>query len=905
MPRDFLQWARLSTVCLACILIAPFAHSHNRYEIKATLDPEKGEIQGVAQIAFLNETLTAIDAIPVTISNGKITRVASSAKKELQFQPARNEKSNYVLLESALLPGKSIQIQIMFSGAFPFNSSGYRLATEAWHPKALVFREGEFSPLERQPDSYDVTLTIPSSEIVATSGKLIAEKPLAKKMRELHYRAENITDFGIVSSPKFLETFREVEGATIRSLYFQGREKWGVKLADYAARIIPFYQKTFGFYPQNMLIILPGSKTSRGGYPPASNMIVVHDTLDDAGEVFAEWITSHEIGHQYWGFECVIDSGKYYHWPGLPLGIYTDRLYNEAFNPERTYGGFVENYLGGVARGYDTTILRTWAQIDSLSFDFNNIVAHGKAYAVIQMLEELVGKEKFFTLVLTLLKRYRNNYLSPQDFQAVAEEIGGQKLDWFFQDWVEGNKDLSYAIESVEQAGSEVNVRVRRSGSSGMPLELELLLEDGTRLRQTIRREPEVQTLTFEVRSKPRQARLDPGRRMALYSPESSHVWGRKLRVIEMRLPEKLVWGTNSLSAAVQNEDDQAHEMEIHVQSNNLSLPRGWGYQTKHTIAGGAKSIIDQPFILPAFPGKVRILVQARDLTNDLPFFRQEYFAEFPFANTSSAPLKLPPVLLKALRVSREVYPRLLMSEQGHFVFYYLEGDSFVENKIGEIARRRERAYRELAATINPAFQEKVAIYFFPDAESKLAYFGHRGMGWAPGGNILVEIFNEKEQLDPNHELVHIIAGSVGDPPALFSEGLAVYLQESEKWDGFHIDAWAKAFDEHKMLFPLEQILTFIEIGPEESKPAIAYPQAASIVKYLAGRYGFDKLMQAYKELKGGSDEAIIESNRRRFSQIFGISIANLEKDWLANLPEIKVEPVPEDKIEEIKTKYR
>ena len=193
----------------------------------------------------------------------------------------------------------------------------------------------------------------------------------------------------------------------------------------------------------------------------------------------------------------------------------------------------------------------------------------------------------------------------------------------------------------------------------------------------------------------------------------------------------------------------------------------------------------------------------------------------------------------------------------------------------------------------------------FPDAESKLVYFGHRGMGWAPGGNILVEIFNEKERVDPNHELVHIIAGSLGNPPALFSEGLAVYLQEGQKWDGFHIDAWAKAFDENKMLFPLSQIIAFSEIGSEVSKPAIAYPQAASIVKYLADRYGFNKLMQAYKELKRGGSEEIKESNKVAFSQIFGISIADLEKDWLVSVRNIKIRAIPKAKIEEIKAKYQ
>jgi hypothetical protein len=181
--------------------------------------------------------------------------------------------------------------------------------------------------------------------------------------------------------------------------------------------------------------------------------------------------------------------------------------------------------MSGVEAGHDTTIRRTWREIEKLSFDFNNVVAHGKAYAVIQMLEEVIGKDTFFALVKTVLARYRNRYLSFEDFERVTEEISGQKLGWFFRDWVDGNKTLSYAVEAVEQTGGEARVTVRRTGTAGMPLELELVLADGTRQRRRIARETELQTITFPAKARVRQARLDPDQRMALYSPGGEHVW--------------------------------------------------------------------------------------------------------------------------------------------------------------------------------------------------------------------------------------------------------------------------------------------------------------------------------------------------------------------------------------------
>ncbi len=879
-------------------LVAP-ARAANTYEIQATVVPLKNEIAGRVIMTFINETPSPLTAVLVTIKDGRILEARGPDDKPLSVGAGLDERSKRIALEDPLAPGASIRIRLAFSGTYPLNTAGYHLANGPWHPKALVFRDGEFSAAERQPDAYDVTLTFPAGDVVATSGELVQKTSPRVGLTELRYRAKDIAEFGIVSSPDFLETVREVEGVKIRSLYFPGREKWGLKLADHAARIIPFYVKTFGFYPQNVLSILPGSKRSTGGYPAASNVVVVHDTLDNAGEAFAEWITAHEIGHQYWGWEGVIDSGRYFHWPGLALGIYMDRLYTEAFIPERAkaHRSFVNQYLGGVARGLDTTMRRTWAEIDALPFDFNNIVAHGKSYAVIRMLEGLMGPETFLAFAKSLLTRFRGRYLSPAEFRRLAEEAAGSKLDWFFRDWFEGNAVLSYEIETVRRTSSGVEVVVKKTGTAGMPLDLELLLEDGTKVRKKTGREANTQTVLFETAARPLQARLDPDRFMALYSPDGGHVWGRKAQVLDVRLPEKLNWGTNFLSLKVRNEDDRPHELEVHIQTNHLTLPRGWGYQTRHTVPAAEETSLDRDFVLVAFPGRERFRLSVWDVTEDMTIFTKAYFAEFPFANNDSAPLVLNADLRRLLKSEKATYPRFIAAERGRFVFYFLEGDTYLEKMLPEIAAAREKAYTELVGKINPRFDGRVAVYFLPDADSKRVYFGHVGLGWAPGDKILVEIFNDQDRVDPNHELVHIIAAGRGTPPALFSEGLATYFQLGQKWDGYHVDAWSKAFAERGLLWPLRRLFAFVEIGSEDSKPRIAYPQAGSVIKHLIDQYGFEKVMRLYETLENGSGETGLKSNEAKILETIGVGIEDLERRWLESLKKLKLEPVPEDKI--------
>ena len=67
--------------------------------------------------------------------------------------------------------------------------------------------------------------------------------------------------------------------------------------------------------------------------------------------------------------------------------------------------------------------------------------------------------------------------------------------------------------------------------------------------------------------------------------------------------------------------------------------------------------------------------------------------------------------------------------------------------------------------------------------------------------------------------------------------------------DGYHADAWAMAFHARGLLWPLPGLFGFSEIGSDESRAPIAYPQAASVCHYLISRYGFEKFLEVYRTL--------------------------------------------------------
>jgi hypothetical protein len=375
----------------------------------------------------------------------------------------------------------------------------------------------------------------------------------------------------------------------------------------------------------------------------------------------------------------------------------------------------------------------------------------------------------------------------------------------------------------------------------------------------------------------------------------------RKLQVLEVRQPESPAWGTNSAAIAMRNSDDRPRDVLINWQSTSLMLGRNWAVDSVETIPASETRSFVSEYIIPAFPGKVTFWLRIRDAAGEAVLWERKTEYEFPFANSRANPLHYPARLQNAMKLPKAEYPPLRMAASGHIVIYFLEGDAYVHGRIEAIAKERERIYGELAERINPGFDGRIALYLFPDAGSKLAYTLHRGLGMA-NSRVLAEIYTEKERIDPYHEVTHIIAGSIGDPPALFNEGLAAWSQEGHRWDGIAADSWAKSFAARGTLWPMEKIFAFHEFGSEASRGLIAYPQGASIVNFLIGRYGFERFLTAYRNLKNSADP---KDNAARFAAIFGANLEDVEKAWLASLADPAIQAAPEELVAKVQAQVR
>jgi hypothetical protein len=234
--------------------------------------------------------------------------------------------------------------------------------------------------------------------------------------------------------------------------------------------------------------------------------------------------------------------------------------------------------------------------------------------------------------------------------------------------------------------------------------------------------------------------------------------------------------------------------------------------------------------------------------------------------------------------------PKMESRRTVHFDFFFEKG-STAAREAEQIASERESGHKAISDLLGIAGDIRIRLVFFEDPATKYRETGHQGTGWAYDTTV-VEVFNPATRLDPFHEVCHILTGGLGDPPALFNEGLAVYVSErlgapalkQLGGDILRVDDRVGQIRSQGHFMPLDKVIRFTEIGSEESKGSISYAEAASFVKFLVEQFGIQKFLASYKSLENSDDATVQEKNLEVLREIYGMSLSELEGRWLKSL---------------------
>lgn len=351
---------------------------------------------------------------------------------------------------------------------------------------------------------------------------------------------------------------------------------------------LKYYGLWYGAYPYDTLTVVDPARHSNSGgmeYP----------TLFTGGTYFwpgersfsPEGVTVHEFGHQFWyalvgnnEFEDAwLDEGLntystgkvletaygascgYQHVFGIPIpavpwlyvrlpsfpfagvnNIPLGAYFSCVEYAERTEGrdGYLEHAKD------DEIVRKGWQYLSGASYGVNS---YGRTALTLRTLESYLGAETMARVLRTFHQRWRYRHPTPPDFFATVNEVSGQNLDWFFQQFFYSANVVDYAVADIttvplegkvgiydeegkkvpylEKPASEAfekskdkryrsTVLVRRLGEAVAPVDVVIRFENGETVREQWDGRYRWIKYVYERPSKVASAEVDPARKLAL-----------------------------------------------------------------------------------------------------------------------------------------------------------------------------------------------------------------------------------------------------------------------------------------------------------------------------------------------------------------------------------------------------
>lgn len=476
-------------------------------------------------------------------------------------------------LAAPVQPGETIEIEIGWVSRVPrtFARTGtignfYFIAQ--WFPKIGVLEDTGWnchqfhSATEFFSDFgvYDVQLDVPNGWVVGATGTERARTD--SNGRTVHtYRQEDVHDFAWTTSPDYVEKRARFEHPTLpavdmRLLLQPEHGGQAERHFDATRAALRYYGEWFGAYPYGHITVVdPAWQSGAGGmeYPTiftAGSRLFAPDRATQP-----ESVTVHEAGHQFW--YGIVATNEFEHaWLDEGLNTYsTARVMEEVFYPnyyaKRYFGDFLPWTFDDLALTRDTDgnrmpAFRSVAKNDNQSTPTwrywpgsASAITYNKTALWLHTLERMLGWPTVQRILSTYFQRYAFRHPTPQDFFAVANEVSGQDLTWFFDQVHRSSNVFDYAVDvfrsepasargyfgdgaktfeaSRRAEGSfRTTVVVRRLGEGLFPVDVRVLFENGEEQRWKWDGKDRWKTFEIDTPARAVSAQVDPERVLLL-----------------------------------------------------------------------------------------------------------------------------------------------------------------------------------------------------------------------------------------------------------------------------------------------------------------------------------------------------------------------------------------------------
>ena len=426
-------------------------------------------------------------------------------------------------LNGSFSTGEEFETQVRYHGT---PTTGYRNRDDIFYTSVEPSRARYWWPCYDEPwdkATADINATVPAEYIVASNGVLTEtmedsiNNMITFKWSESYPIATYLVSVAIAQYVTYTDTYYPISGGDpMDVIFYVTPSLLEAAQVDFSQTVemMEVYSTLFGEYP------FLDEKYGTALAPMAGAMEHQTCTTYSLGMIDGvyekEWVVAHELAHQWWGDMVTMLDWRHI-WLNEGFATYAEALWAEHVGGEEYLHYFVRSSLQGCIKAWLASFPESRHPIfDPPPGHLFSPVTYEKAACVLHMLRFLAGSDLFFESLRTYGQRYMYGNATTDELKEVFEDVTGQDLDWFFEQWIysPGYPEYQYMWEAdgIEGDQYEVTVYVNQIQSDApiftMPVEFTIMTDEGE-ITDTVVVDQAYQTIQFTVEGTPSDVLLD------------------------------------------------------------------------------------------------------------------------------------------------------------------------------------------------------------------------------------------------------------------------------------------------------------------------------------------------------------------------------------------------------------
>ena len=200
-----------------------------------------------------------------------------------------------------------------------------------------------------------------------------------------------------------------------------------------------------------------------------------------ADTVFSRFVAEHEIAHTYFPFYMGINETRYAFMDEGWATTFEYLIGIADLGAERASGFFEQfrtsGWAGNPSPLEDLPIITPADALSGFAYGDN---AYGKAALGYLALKDMLGDAAFRNALHEFMNRWHGKHPIPWDFFNTVNNVTGQNLNWFWNDWFFSNGYIDLAVAGVDKSGDGYAVRIDNLGGMTVPVDVSAKFSDGS-----------------------------------------------------------------------------------------------------------------------------------------------------------------------------------------------------------------------------------------------------------------------------------------------------------------------------------------------------------------------------------------------------------------------------------------